>query len=146
MISFEAERGQFRISTDKSQLDIPLIHRWLSTASYWAQGRSLETVERSVEHSLCYGVYEGRRQVGFARIVTDYATFAWLCDVFILEDYRSQGLGKWLIETIAAQPELQTLRLFVLATSDAHGLYQRYGGFELLPAPERWMARPIASS
>jgi GNAT superfamily N-acetyltransferase len=141
MISFEAQHGPFRISTDKSQLDIPLIHHWLSTVSYWAPGRSLETVQRSIEHSLCFGVYEAQRQVGFARVVTDYATFAWLCDVFILEDHRGQGLGKWLIETITAQPMLQTLRLFVLATRDAHGLYQRYGGFEPLSAPERWMAR-----
>ena len=146
MISFEAQRGPFRVSTDKSQLDIPLIHHWLSTVSYWAQGRSLETVQRSIEHSLCFGVYEARRQVGFARVVTDYATFAWLCDVFILEDYRGHGLGKWLIETVTSQPMLQAGRLFVLATRDAHGLYQRYGGFEPLPAPERWMARSVPCS
>lgn len=140
-MDFEVQRGPFRISTDKTQLDVPFIHHWLSTVAYWAKNRTLETVQQSIEHSLCVGVYEGQRQVGFARVVTDYATFGWLCDVFILEDYQSHGLGKWLIETITAQPTLQALRLFVLATRDAHGLYQQYGGFELLQAPERWMAR-----
>jgi GNAT superfamily N-acetyltransferase len=139
MINVDTERGPFRISTDKSQLDIPFIHHWLSTVSYWAQGRSLETVQLSIEHSLCFGVYEAERQVGFARVVTDYATFAWLCDVFILEDYRGHGLGKWLIETITVQPVLQPL-LFLLATRDAHGLYEQYGDFEPLPAPDRWMS------
>ncbi len=138
MISIEAQRGPFRISTDKSELDILLIHRWLNTVSYWAQGRSLETVQLSIEHSLCFGVYEAERQIGFARVVTDTATFAWLCDVFIVEEYRGRGLGKWLIETIAAQPLLQPL-LFLLATRDAHGLYQRYGDFEPLQNSERWM-------
>jgi GNAT superfamily N-acetyltransferase len=146
MAAFEALHGSFRISTDKAQLDIPFIQRWLNTVSYWAQGRSLETVRLSIENSLCFGVYEAERQIGFARVVTDYATFGWLCDVFILEDYRGHGLAKWLIESITAQPMLQPLRLFVLATRDAHGLYQRYGGFEPLPTPERWMARPKLSS
>jgi GNAT superfamily N-acetyltransferase len=138
MVTVDVQRGPFRVSTDKSQLDFPLIHHWLSTESYWAQGRSLETVQQAIEHSLCFGVYEGQRQVGFARVVTDYATFAWLCDVFIIDDYRGQGLGKWLIETITAQPMLQPM-LFLLATRDAHRLYEQYGGFEPLAAPERWM-------
>lgn len=144
MINVDVQRRPFCISTDKSQLDIPLIHRWLSTVSYWAQGRSLETVQSSIEHSLCFGVYEGQRQVGFARVVTDTATFAWLCDVFILEEYRGNGLGKWLIETITAQPALQPM-LFLLATRDAQGLYAQYGDFEPLAAPERWMThrRPV---
>ncbi len=141
MVNIQVRRDPFCISTDKSRLDIPLIHAWLSRASYWAQGRSLETVQRSLEHSLCFGVYEGNRQVGFARVVTDYATFAWLCDVFVLESHRKSGLGKWLVETITAQPDLKKLHLFILATRDAHELYRQYGGFEPLQAPERWMAR-----
>ena len=144
MISFEDQRGSFHISTDKSQLDIPFIHQWLSSVSYWAQGRSMETVQRSIENSLCFGVYEAKRQIGFARVVTDYATFAWLCDVFILEGYRGHGLGKWLIESITSQPLLQGR--FLLATRDAHGLYQRYGGFEALQATERGMARAKSNS
>jgi GNAT superfamily N-acetyltransferase len=145
MTSLQTQRGLFRISTDKSLLDVPLIFHWLSTMSYWAQGRSKEMVQRSIENSLCFGVYESQRQVGFARVVTDFATFAWLCDVFILEDYRGQGLGKWLIGTISAHPQLQE-GLFVLATRDAHGLYQRFGVFGPLQTPERWMARPSQSS
>ncbi len=141
MVNIQVRRDTICISTDKSRLDIPLIHAWLSRASYWAQGRSLETVQRSLEHSLCFGVYEGNRQVGFARVVTDYATFAWLCDVFVLDSHRKSGLGKWLVETITAQPDLKKLHLFILATRDAHELYRHYGGFEPLQAPERWMAR-----
>jgi len=146
MIQIEVHRGPYRISTDKSKLDVPFIHHWLGTVSYWAQGRSRETVEQSIENSLCFGVYDAERQVGFARVVTDYATFAWLCDVFILEDHRGHGLGKWLVETITSLPALEKLRLFVLATIDAHELYQRHGGFELLPNPERWMARTRQNS
>jgi GNAT superfamily N-acetyltransferase len=141
MISIEAERGPFRISTDKSKLDIPLIHHWLSTTAYWAQGRSLDTVERSIANSLCLGVYDGERQVGFARVVTDYATFAWLCDVFILEAYRGYSLGKWMVEMLTTDPILRDLRRFFLGTQDAHDLYRRYGGFEPLPDPTRFLVR-----
>lgn len=141
MTPLEYQRDAFTISTDKSRLDLPLIHEYLSQRSYWAQGRTLEAVQRSIEHSLCFGVYEGERQVGFARVVTDYATFAWLCDVFILESHRGHGLGKWLVACLVAHPELQGLRRWMLATRDAHELYRRYGGFETLKAPERWMER-----
>ncbi len=141
MIHVQARRGPFLISTDKSRLDVPLLSYWLGEVSYWAKGRSPETVQRSIEDSLCFGVYDAETQVGFARVVTDYATFAWLCDVFIAETHRKHGLGKWLIETITAQPELKKLHLFILATRDAHELYRRYGGFEALQAPERLMAR-----
>ena len=99
-------------------------------------------MEKSIANSLCFGVYDGDRQMGFARVVTDYATFAWLCDVFIDAAYRGQGLGKQLVERIVAHPELQGMRNFILATRDAHELYRQYGGFEALAAPERWMARP----
>ncbi len=101
MKPFELQRDGYTISTDKARLDISAIHEYLSERSYWAEGRPREVVERAIENSLCFGVYEGERQAGFARVVTDYATFAWLCDVFILEDYRGRGLGKWLVETIS---------------------------------------------
>ncbi|MGQ0600745.1 MAG: GNAT family N-acetyltransferase [Anaerolineales bacterium] len=134
-------RDAFTLSTDKTKLNVTLIHDYLSQHSYWAQGRSAEVVRNSIEHSLCFGVYRGEEQVGFARVVTDYATFAWLCDVFILESVRGHGLGKWLIESIVAHPQLQGLRRFMLATRDAHELYRRYGGFETLQAPEKWMEK-----
>jgi GNAT superfamily N-acetyltransferase len=144
MTGSEYRRGKYSISTDKTRLDVGLLHDFLSHSAYWALGRPLPVVEKSIEHSLCFGVYADDAQVGFARVVTDYATFAWLCDVFILDAYRGQGLGKWLIECIVAYPDLQGLRRFVLATGDAHELYRRYGGFEVLDHPERWMIRSIA--
>jgi GNAT superfamily N-acetyltransferase len=107
-----------------------MVHGFLTT-SYWASGISAETVRRSVENSLAFGVFEGDEQVGFARVVTDYATFAYLADVFVLEPHRGRGLGKWMMETVFSQPELQGLRRWVLATWDAHGLYRRYGFTEL---------------
>lgn len=130
------------ISTDRDRFDIAYIHRYLSEESYWAIGRSRAVVEKSIANSLCFGVYDGDRQIGFARVVTDYATFAWLCDVFVDAAYRGHGLGKQLVETVVAHPELQGMRNFILATRDAHELYRQHGGFEALAAPERWMARP----
>ncbi len=137
----EQRRNGYLISTDKAKLNLELIHDFLSHTAYWAQERPLTVVERSIEHSLCFGVYAQAQQVGFARGVTDYATFAWLCDVFILESHRGQGLGKWLVECVAAHSDLQTVRLFLLATRDAHELYRRYGGFRAVSAPERLMVR-----
>ena len=102
----------------------------------------MDVVQRSIQHSLCFGVYLEDRQVGFARLVTDYATFSWLCDVFILKSHRGLGLGKWLIATIIEHPELQSAKPILLATSNAHELYRRYGGFNELPMPEKWMVRP----
>jgi GNAT superfamily N-acetyltransferase len=110
------------------------------THSYWAQGRSFETVERSISNSLNFGLYKGDEQVGFARVVTDRATFAWLGDVFILPDYRGKGLSKWLMEVIVTHPELQGLKRWILATRDAHELYRRFG-FKELAQPDRWMER-----
>jgi GNAT superfamily N-acetyltransferase len=136
----EYTQDGFTISTDPARLDVAAIHDFVSTRSYWAQRRPLEVVQTAIAHSLCYGVYDGARQAGFARVVTDYATFAWLCDVFILEDYRGRGLGKWLVTCIVAHPELQHLRRWMLATRDAHTLYARVG-FQPLSAPERWMER-----
>ncbi len=136
----EDRRGSFRLSSRKEDLDIPIIQEWLNSESYWAKERSLETVKKSIDNSLCIGLYDSERQIGFARIVTDYATFAWLCDVFIIKEYQGQGLGKWLIQAITADPVLRKLRMF-LGTRDAHGLYERYGGFERITEPDRWMAR-----
>jgi GNAT superfamily N-acetyltransferase len=133
------ERGEYTISTDKSRLDIEVIHGYLDR-SYWAAGRSVETVRRSIENSVAFGVYRGERQVGFARVITDYATFGWIADVFILEEFQGRGLGKWLTETIVAHPELQGFRRWVLATKDAHDLYRKVG-FIGLNRPERWMER-----
>ena len=131
----------FTIDTEKSKLDLDFIHDYLCNQSYWAQGRPREVVEKSIEHSLCFGVYEINRQVGFARTVTDYSTFAWLCDVFIAESHQGNGLGKWLIECVIAHPDLQTIKNIILATSDAHELYRQHGGFEPLAVPEKWMHR-----
>jgi GNAT superfamily N-acetyltransferase len=134
-----ARQGEFLISTDPSLLDVPLIHDFLSNRSYWAAGRPLEVVRRSIENSLCFGLYESPgRQVGFARVVTDRATFAWLCDVFVLEEYRGRGLSKWLMECVMGHHALQGLRRVVLATRDAHGLYEQYG-FTPLADPSRFM-------
>ncbi|MFO7631832.1 MAG: GNAT family N-acetyltransferase [Caldilinea sp.] len=130
------------INTDRSRLDIAYIHRTLSEECYWAIGRSRAIVEKSIANSLCFGMYDGHWQIGFARVVTDYATFAWLCDVFIDTAFRGQNLGKRLVEAVVAHPELKGMRNFILATRDAHELYRRYGGFQALSAPDRWMARP----
>ncbi len=140
------QRDDYLISTDRSALDAAFIHNYLSNSTYWAQGRKLAVVLRSIENSLCFGLYhlsaDGEpRQIGFARVVTDYATFAWLADVFILEEHRRQGLGKWLIDVIVAHPDLQGFRRWVLATKDAHEVYRRVG-FRELNRPERWMERP----
>ncbi|HEX2644399.1 MAG TPA: GNAT family N-acetyltransferase [Thermoanaerobaculia bacterium] len=128
---------QITIDTDKSRLELEVIHGFLTT-SYWAKGIPRETVERSIEGSLCFGVYEGPRQVGFARVITDSATFAYLADVFILESHRGRGLSRRLMDAIVAHPSLQGLRRWMLATRDAHGLYSRYG-FKPLAAPDRMM-------
>ena len=136
----EWSRGDYQISTDKSRFDLNLIHDFLNDESYWATGRSLETIKRSIEHSLSFGIYRGDSQVGFARVVTDYATFGWLADVFIVKERRGEGLGKWLMEVILAHPDLQGFRRWTLATKDAHELYRRFG-FKELKRPERWMER-----
>lgn len=140
-MSREWKRGEFSISTDPKQLDITVIHKYLSTDSYWAQGRKVDTVKRSIENSLNFGLYKAEQQIGFARVVTDYATFAWLADVFVLDTYRGKGLGKWLVEVILSHPDLQRFRRWVLATKDAHELYRQFGFIEL-KRPERWMERP----
>ena len=135
------ERGDYLISTARSRFDVELIHDFLSRTSYWASGRTLEVVQRSIEHSLAFGLYKENNQVGFARVVTDYATFAWIADVFVLPEHRGRGLSKWLIEVILGHPRLQGFRRWVLATRDAHALYARFG-FIPMHRPERWMERP----
>jgi GNAT superfamily N-acetyltransferase len=132
------QKGDYSISTDKDRLDIPYIHSFLTTSSYWAQGIPFQTVAKSINGSMCFGVYEGNRQVGFARVITDTAVFAYLADVFIDPAYRGRGLSKWLMETIVAHPDLQGLRRFLLSTRDAHGLYAQYG-FTALTFVDRWM-------
>ncbi|MFC2029642.1 GNAT family N-acetyltransferase [Chloroflexota bacterium] len=142
---FEQRRGPFTISTDKARLNVDLICDYLSETSYWARGRSHAAILRSIEHSLCFGLYDDGCQIGFSRVVTDYATFAWLADVFVLASHCGQGLGKWLIANVVGHAELQDVGLFVLATRDAHGLYRRYGGFEVIPEDGKYMARPGAA-
>jgi GNAT superfamily N-acetyltransferase len=129
----------YLISTDPARLDVDVIHGYLAR-SYWAAGRPRAVLERSLQQSLCFGLYHEGAQVGMARVVTDYATFAWLCDVFVLEAHRGRGLGVWLIATVVGHPDLQGLRRFLLATRDAHDLYRKHG-FAPLAAPERWMER-----
>jgi len=128
-----------RISTDKGELDVPLIHRFLSTEAYWSQGIPRETVERAIAGSLCFGGHvEGAGQVAFARVISDFATFAYLADVFVLPAHRGQGLSKQLMAAVFAHPQLQGLRRFMLATFDAHALYAQYG-FTAPARPDRLM-------
>jgi len=134
---YETNRNGLIISTDPSRLDLDAILEMLSRA-YWADKRPVDATKRAIQHSLVFGMYDGDRQVGMARVVTDYTIFAYLCDVFIHEDYRGQGRGKWLLETILGHPELKNMRRWMLVTSDAHGLYRQFG-FNLMDHPERWM-------
>ena len=133
----EVKKDNFTISTNPSRLDMDAIADML-TRAYWALGRPRERTERAIANSLVFGVYDGDKQIGIARIVSDYAIFAYLCDVFIHEDYRARGLGKWLMETVRSHPDLQDLRRWVLATHDAHELYKQYG-FTPLENPNNWM-------
>jgi GNAT superfamily N-acetyltransferase len=135
----EWRRGEYLISTDKHLLDLSAIHSFLTT-SYWAQGIPFETVKKSIEYSLNFGVYKMGKQVGFARVITDYATYAYIGDVYILKDYRGQGLSKWLLLVIADHPELQGLRRWTLLTRDAHELYRKTG-FTEPQNPERYMEK-----
>ncbi len=136
----EWRRGAFVVSTDPSLLDVPAIQRGLSEESYWARGIPLDVVRRGIEGSLNFGLYDGKRLAGFVRIITDYATYAYVCDVVVLDEYRGRGLGVWLMECVAAHPRLQGLRRWSLGTRDAHGLYEKTG-FTQLASPERWMEK-----
>ena len=128
----------YEISTDVTRLDRALIHRFLHDESYWAKGVPRDIVDRAIDNSICFGLYRGADQVGFARVVTDRAAFAYLADVFVLPDHRGQGLGKRLIETVLSHPDLQGVRRFILGTADAHSLYERFG-FRPLAEPGRMM-------
>lgn len=136
----ETYREEFTISTDRSRLDAEMIHKFLSEESYWAANRTRKQTLTAIENSICFGVYHGSRQIGFARVVSDKATFAYVGDVFIIQEFRGRGLSKWLMETIVAHPDLQNLRRWVLATRDAHALYEQFE-FSSLKFPERWMER-----
>jgi ribosomal protein S18 acetylase RimI-like enzyme len=129
----------YKISTDKNKLDLVAIHDFLSNRSYWAIGRSFETVKRSIENSLCFGMYDSAgKMIGFARVVSDYAVFAYIMDVFILEDHRNQGLGKHLMDKIMQHLNLQGLQRIMLSTRDAHGLYEKYG-FKITASADKIM-------
>ncbi|MDN5288903.1 MAG: family N-acetyltransferase [Mucilaginibacter sp.] len=128
----------FLISTNKDLLQVDVIFNYLNDDSYWAQGIPREKLEKGIANSLCFGVYQQNVQAGFARVVTDYATFAYICDVFVLPDFRQKGLSKWLMQSIVKHPELQGLRRWSLATLDAQGLYNQFG-FTQVANPDRWM-------
>lgn len=134
---FERRKDGYLISTDHSRIDLELVHRELAN-SYWARDIPRDLVEKSIAHSLNFGLYQNDNQIAFARVVTDRATFAYLGDVFVVEACKGRGLSKWLMETILAHPDLQGLRRFCLGTRDAHGLYARYG-FQVIKEPENWM-------
>lgn len=138
-MSYEARQGPFLVSDDRTRLDLGVIHGFLRTA-YWSTDVPADVLARAIEGSLCFGLFEHERQVGFARTVTDRATYAYLADVFVLPSHRGRGLGRWLMECVMAHPDLQGLRRFTLVTRDAHELYRPFG-FEALSSPDRYMER-----
>lgn len=140
MTDNEWRRGEFRITTDQGQLHLETIYAFLANQSEWAKGIPRSTLERSIRNSLCFGLFQGNKQVGFARVISDQATIAYLGDVFVLPEYRGRGLAKWLMERISSHADLQGLRRWVLVTEDAHGLYRKYG-FTQLAHPEGFMER-----
>lgn len=144
-MAYELRHGDYRLSDDPARLDLNVIHHYLAEESYWAKGAAREIIVRAVENSLCLGAYDHTgKQVGLIRAVTDYATFAWLCDVFVLEAHRRRGLAKAMVQAMLGHPRLASLRRFTLGTRDAHGLYAQFG-FTALAAPERWMERVNAN-
>lgn len=137
----EWQREQYKISTDKNSLDVGMIHHYLYTTAHWAIGRPMNIVRKSIENSLCFGLYDGDLQIGYARIVTDCAIVGWICDMFILPSYRSSGLGRWLVECMMEHPDVRSLRRILLNTRDAHNLYTKYAGFRPLLSPESWLEK-----
>ncbi len=137
----EWHKETYTITTDKSRLDLGMIHHFLYTTAHWAVGRPMSIVKKSIENSLCFGVFDVESQVGFARMVTDGATVGWICDMFILPAYRGKGLGRWLVECMMEYPDVQGLRRILLNTRDAHDLYIKYANFRPLLAPESWLER-----
>lgn len=140
IVAINYKKEDFTISTSKEKLDPEMIYSFLKY-SYWAKSLTWHQLKRSLEHSLCYGVYHGEQQIGFAWVVTDYSTFAYLADVFIIPQYQGKGLGKWMMDCVLKHPELQDLRRWLLKTSDAFGLYEKFG-FEALSDPHKYMAKP----
>ena len=138
-MTYELSRGGYVVTTDASRLDIDYIHAFL-TESYWARGIPRDVVARAIENSLNFGLFEGERQVGFARAITDRAWYAYIADVFVDEAHRGRGLGKLIMEAVTSHPDLRNLRRLMLGTADAHGLYRQFG-FTDLEQPERWMTR-----
>lgn len=137
----EWRRGDYVVSTDAARLDRGIVHEFLTT-SYWSPGIPRGIIDQAIQHSLNFGLYHEGQQIGFARVITDHATFAYVCDVFVLEAFRGRGLGTWLMEIVIAHPDLQGLRLWILATRDAHGLYRKVG-FTTLSQPGRLMERVV---
>ena len=137
-MTYERTHESFLLSTDPVKIDLPTVHRYLSESSYWAKNIPFDVFRTSVQNALCFGIYENGRQAGFARVITDKATFGYIGDVFILDAYRGRGLSKWLMQCILEHPELQGFRRWLLATADAHGLYAQ-SGFHSLAKPDRWM-------
>jgi len=133
----ESVRGEYTISTDRARIDVPAVHAFLSQ-TYWSPGIPESVVRRAIAGAICFGIYHGHDQVGFARVITDRATYAYLSDVYVLEAHRGRGLAKWLMDVIMAHPSLQGLRRFSLSTRDAHGLYAQFG-FEVVGNPDRQM-------
>jgi len=140
MQPIEFQRNQFLISTDPNRLDPTAIHNFLANESYWAKGIQREAVEKAIAHSLCFGLYDAEQQIGFARVISDYATYGYLDDVYVLAPYRGQGLGKWLMACVLAHPQLQTLRRFMLATRHAQAFYNQFG-FNALAFPQRHLEK-----
>ena len=134
------QKGEFLITTDKSKLDLNVIHNFLANESYWSKNIPFEIVKTATENSLNFGLFFKDNQIGYARVVTDFATTAYLADVFVLKEFRGNGLSKWLMEIIMSHPELQGLRRWILATKDAHGLYKQFG-WKSIANPERWMEK-----
>ena len=132
--------AKYYISTDEAELDLDFVHSYLSEQSYWAKGRSMDLVKRSIDHSLCFGLYENGKQIGFGRVATDHVVFAWLMDLFIDPAYRGQGLGAMLVEHIVNHPTIREVNGIGLRTDDAHELYARFG-FGPIPNTDTWMFR-----
>lgn len=152
MQQYEVYKNNFFISTDKLKIDVDVVHHYLSNESYWAKNISLELIKISIENAVCFSMYKINeqtkaieQQIGFARVITDCATFGYLADVFIANEYRGKGLSKWLMQTILAHPQLQGFRRWLLATLDAHGLYAQFG-FKPIENPERYMRLTVVEN
>lgn len=139
----EFTKGPYTISTDKGKLDVETVHRFLSS-TYWAKGIPMDVVRKLIQHSLCYGVYYGGEQVGFGRVITDYSTFAYISDVYVVEEHRGKGLAKWMLESMLQHPGLQGLRRWMLVTRDAQALYRQVGFKEAEPGRVMEIKNPDA--